>query len=56
MTEQWLIVSWKYNGYLDDCYGKLIDTVEGTQEEATKAARKHIDFYAPVGIVKVIQR
>ena len=54
-TKKWMVISWRHIDHLDDAYGRLLDTVEGTYEEAAEEARRWIEHYAPVGICGVIE-
>lgn len=54
-TKTWMIISWRHIDHLDDAYGKLIDVVDGTYEEAAKEARGYVGYRSPIGLVEVIQ-
>lgn len=53
--KKWLVISWQHDDMMDGAYGKLIDTVEGTYDEAADRARQYIGNCAPVGVVGVIE-
>lgn len=54
--KKWLVISWQHDDMMDGAYGKLIDTVEGTYDEAADRARQYIGNCAPVGVVGVIEQ
>lgn len=59
-TRKWLIVSWAHIDHQDAAYGRLLDTVEGTYEEAREEALKwaneiHGGAHKPIGIVGAIE-
>lgn len=54
-VKKWMIISWKHVDHLDAAYGKLLDVVEGTYEEAAYNARAYVEHYAPVGVCGVIE-
>jgi hypothetical protein len=47
-VETWLIISWC------EKYGRMLDTVIGTHEQARKAAMQYIPAFSPIGIVKEV--
>jgi hypothetical protein len=53
--KKWLIISWMYNGFIDGNYGKMLQEIEGTYEEAAQEARQYIPNFSPVGVVGVIE-
>lgn len=55
VVKKWMIISWRYNGFLDGDYGKLMETIEGTYEDAAKRARDYVESYSPVGVCGVIE-
>lgn len=54
MSEQWMVISWKHVDHLDAAYGKLLETVNGSGDEAAEAAKAWVEHYAPIGIVRII--
>lgn len=50
----WMIISWEHVDHLDAAYGKLLTTIEGTEEMAREEARGWVRLHKPVGIVEVI--
>ena len=54
-VKKWMIISWKHVDHLDAAYGQLMETIEGTYEDAAKRARDYIDAYSPVGVCGVIE-
>ena len=52
----WMIISWDHIDHLDDAYGKLVDSLEGTQEEAEESAKSYVTAgWKRVGIVREIK-
>lgn len=51
----WLIISYRHIDHLDAAYGKLLDTVTGSYEEAAEEARGWVANYSPVVVCGVIQ-
>ena len=54
-VKKWLIISWRHDDYMDGAYGKMLDEVEGTYEQAAVAARIWVSSHSPVGVVGVIE-
>ena len=54
-VKEWMIISWQHVDHLDAPYGRLLETVEGTYEEAALLARAYIANFSPVGICGVIK-
>lgn len=54
-NDQWLIISWAHDDLMNGAYGKVLSFVDGTEYDATLAAREFIAEHAPVGIVRVVQ-
>ena len=44
-----------HDDYMDGAYGKMLDEVEGTYEQAAVAARIWVSSHSPVGVVGVIE-
>lgn len=53
--KKWLIISWQHVDHLDDKYGRCIDEVHGTYDEAAERAREYVHNCSPVGVVGVIE-
>ncbi len=53
--KKWLIISWQHDNMMDGAYGKMIDSIEGTYDEACECARQYVPSRSPVGVVGVIE-
>lgn len=54
-TKKWAIVSWQYDSIQDGDYGRCLDIVEGSYEEACAEARSYIPKYSPVSVCGIIE-
>lgn len=51
MEKNWLIISWFHDDLMDGAYGKKIDEIHGTYEEACQRALEYVPHCSPVGVV-----
>ena len=52
---KWMIISWRNVAHLEGRYGRLLDTVTGSEEDAKCLARKYVEGWKPIGIVREVE-
>lgn len=54
-SKRWVIVTWRHIDELDGQFGRVLDSIYGTYEEAVNEALEYVPDFSPISVLGVIE-